>query len=207
MRFTEVHVCVCFVEDCCAESAEVDCVADRRGLEGLTAAVHAAAGARHDFDEIDFFFTVLDFGEEFIGVLGAACDGNLDFHIAELVGRALDGSGAADVVEIELFEGLAEDDFRRGSESGFHNAAGSAEDCASAGADVEGLVEFLIREGFEGDPAFRMRRASSRVVIAYVYVRDARGVLMVATDLEFLAVQGMQETKTMSFGSSPAFSA
>ena len=81
----------------------------------------------------------------------------------------------------------------RGSESGFHNAAGSAEDNASAGAESpRGLSNLFVGQVLEID-ARRSRSVgpSSLVVSDYVDIRvrrrrpDRRGL-----DLEFLRGAG-----------------
>ena len=113
----EIHLSVSLVEHRRAESSEIDRVANRRGLERLTAAVDASARAAHDLDEIDLLLAVLDSREQLLGVLGTRSDSDADGLVAELIGRALDRSGSADVVKVDLFERLAEDDLSRGTES------------------------------------------------------------------------------------------
>ena len=65
---------------------EVDEITHAHRLIGLTAAVHAAAGAAHNFDEMIGLFAVLDLGQKLLGVRRAGADRDLDFQIAELVG-------------------------------------------------------------------------------------------------------------------------
>ena len=58
---------------------------------------------------------------------------------------------AADFCEIQLGQLLAGQGLNSSTESGFHNAACSAEDHACAGAKAQGLVKLLIRQVQEAD--------------------------------------------------------
>ena len=142
--FAECHLAVCIVKDGGAFFLEVDRRLGSRALNGLTAAVDTTAGTSHDFDEVSLDFAGFHLVEEFLRILGAGGNCYVDFYVTELVGCGLDGSGTANVVEFELFELGAEDDFSSSTESCFHNTAGSTEDRACTGADVEGLVECFI---------------------------------------------------------------
>ena len=52
MGLTDWVGCIYIVEHLCAQAADIRGVAYVSGLLGLTAAVYAAAGASHDFDEV-----------------------------------------------------------------------------------------------------------------------------------------------------------
>ena len=151
VRFTESHLAVCIVKDGRAFFLEVDRCLGSCALNGLTAAVDTTAGTSHDFDEVSLDLTGFYLVEEFLRILGAGGNCNVNFYVTELVGCGLDGSGTANVVEFELFELGAEDDFSSSTESCFHNATGSTEDRACAGADIEGLVEFFVVESLVVD--------------------------------------------------------
>ena len=154
VRFTESHLAVCIVKDGCAFLLEVDRCLGSCALNGLTATVDTTAGASHNFDEVCFDLTGFYLGEKFLCVLCAGGNGNVYFYIAELIGCGLDGIGAANIIEFELFKLGAEDNFGSSAERCFHNAAGRAEDRTCAGTDVEGLVEFFIVESFVIDTCF-----------------------------------------------------
>ena len=190
MRLAQIHLRVCGVEHLRTECAQVDGIANRRRLERLTAAVYTAARAGHDFDEIDLFLAVLNLCEQLLRVLRAARDRNLDFEVAELVGGALDRSGSANVVEFELFERLAKNNLGGGAQSGFHNAAGRAEDRARAGTDIERLVEFLVLEGAEVDSGFFNHACKLARRDCDIDVRNTGCRLTVTSDLELLRGAG-----------------
>ena len=154
MRFAERHLAVRVVKDGGTFFLEVDRCLGSCALNGLTATVDTTAGTSHDFDEISLDFACFDLGEEFLCVLGAGSNCYVNFYVAELIGCGLDGSGTANVIEFELFELGAEDNFSSSTESCFHNAAGSTEDRACTGTDVEGLVECFVVESLVVDTCF-----------------------------------------------------
>ena len=148
---TKRHLAVCVVKDGGAFFLEVDRCLGSCALNGLTTTVDTTAGTSHDFDKICLDFSCFYLGEKFFCVLGAGGNSNVNFYVTELVGCGLDGSGTANVVEFELFELGTEDNFSSGTESCFHNTAGSTEDRACTGTDVEGLVEFFVVESLVVD--------------------------------------------------------
>ena len=146
VRFAERHLAVCVVKNGRTCFLEVDRCLGSCALDGLTAAVDTTAGTSHNFDEVSLDLACFDLVEKFFCVLRAGGNGYVDLNVTELVGCGLDGSSTANIVEFELFELGAEDDFRSGTESCFHNTAGRTEDRTCTGADIEGLVERFVIE-------------------------------------------------------------
>ena len=114
--------------------------------EGLAAAVDAAVGACHDFDDVIGFFALADGFADFVSV-------GKSVNLAEVEGDAGNGeAGFADAIGTtdsfefdvigfdtgELFGGIAE--------NGFGDATGGAEDNAGTGFEAE---RFVTGNGFE----------------------------------------------------------
>ena len=89
MRFAERKIFVGVVEDRCSLGFEIDRSLDRRALYRLTAAVYASAGARHDFDEIDFKLAGFHLVQKLTGILCAGGYRDTNLGVAELIGRRL----------------------------------------------------------------------------------------------------------------------
>ena len=116
--------------------------ADRvRDADGLAAAGDAAAGARHDFDEVVVGLAGADVVDEALGVGEAVDDRHADLPAGRGHGGFLDGLHAADFLEVDGGERLVVELFDRVAEGGFHDAAGRAEDHAAAGGESHGHVE------------------------------------------------------------------
>ena len=151
VRFTLCLTGILAVKSSGAERFKVDigtrCRIDDRG----TAAGHAAAGAAHDLDEGIILFTALDHIEQLLGVAGPVGDGYAHLGAVEVDGGFLYAGSAAHGGEVDIIERFAGDGFINRAESGFHNAAGGAEDDACAGGFAEYAVEILIREAVEID--------------------------------------------------------
>ena len=121
---------------------------------GLAAAVDAAAGAAHDFDELIGAFAFADLVHKDFCIFHAvgnskakdlAVDFDLGFLDAVESTYGSEGDGA-------VF--LAGKNVVNGTESCFHNAAGYAEDNACAGCFAHDVgIEFLIRKLVENDTA------------------------------------------------------
>ena len=133
MRLSEFKLFgVRLIENGSTETLEIHVVANGSGLERLTTAVYASAGTSHDFDELNVVCSVLYAAKELVCVSCTGSNCNLEFNVAELVLSKLDAFCSAYIVEFELFKRLSFDNFRSGTESSFHNTAGSAEDSACA---------------------------------------------------------------------------
>ena len=118
-------------------------------MERLTAAVYAAAGTSHDFDKVVMSLTFFNFGEELACVSGAADNSNLNFGARNGVGSFFDTFDTANFFVINGFSGFVFKNFNNGSESSFHNAAGSAEDVSRTGSAAEDRIEFFIGKSGE----------------------------------------------------------
>ena len=120
----------------------------------LAAAVDAAAGASHNFDELIRAFAFSDLVHENFCVLHSVCyrkteDLAVDFDLG-----FLDSVKSADGSEGDCAVFLAGENMVNSSESCFHNAAGYAEDNACAGSFAHNiLVEVFIRKFAEYDTA------------------------------------------------------
>ena len=136
-------------------SQELDAQGERRGglepgsaggLNRLTAAVDAAAGAVHHFDEVIAVLVDAHAMEDFLQTLvGTVHDA--DMHVVGLAAERLDGHRdrrfndgvvvAADDFNVGLVEFLAGEREVGGAERRFHNAAGAAENRAGTGINLE----------------------------------------------------------------------
>ena len=186
MRFSEIHLLVGVVKNARSDGAEIDVRTNRERLSRLTASVDAAARARHDLNELNVVGTVLDAVEKFSRVAGTGSDSHVEFKIAEFIGSELDAIGTSDFVEVEFFKRLTENDFRRSSESRFHNASGSAEDDARAGTDIDRSVEFLVCKVLEINTRSVDHSAELTGRDRDVDAGDAVSVLIVTGDLKLL---------------------
>ena len=160
------------------------------GLDGLTAAVDAAARAAHNLDELIGRLARADLVEQLRRVLESGGDRNLDLHACNVVGRFLDRVGAADFVVIDGLEILACQLVRYGTESRFHNAAGRAEDGARAGTDRHDGIELLVGKSGELDAGGldhlrKLTGGDGDVVVLHVVA-----ALVGTLDLEFLRYAG-----------------
>jgi len=120
----------------------------------LAAAVDAAAGTTHDFDELIGAFAFADLFHKNFCVFHSVGNGktedlSVDFNLGFFDSvETADGSKGDCAV---LFTGK---NMVNGAESSFHNAAGYAEDYACAGSFAHNiLVEFFIRKFCENDTA------------------------------------------------------
>ena len=139
------------VEGFSALCFEVDIGLGRSVDDRSTAAGYAAARAAHDLDEIVFLLAALNEVEEFGSVAGTVSDGDADNFAAQVNFGFFDTFGTADSVEFDVIERFTGNDFINGTESGFHNAAGSTEDDARAGGFTEDGIEVFVGETREVD--------------------------------------------------------
>ena len=91
LRLADIAVAVILVKHCGAKSAQINVISDRCGLIGLSAAVDASAGARHDLDELNIELARLNVVKERLGVLCAGGNGNIDGDVSDLVGSGAVG--------------------------------------------------------------------------------------------------------------------
>ena len=175
---------------------------------GLTAAVDAAARARHDLDEIVLLFARLDLFEERLGIFKPGSGGNAQGMSRDEVGRLLDGVGTAYGKEVEHFK-VAVQHVRRRSQRRFHDAARRAEDGAAARRGREGVVELFVGQlrklDARGlDHARKFARRDRRIdfalhfgAVALVLLRragdDGDGIEILGTDVVFFAPVRLEE--------------
>ena len=113
---------------------------------GLSAAVQAAAGARHDFDGMIVRFAALDLLQKLARVAESGTDRRLEFETADLDGGFLDPFESADRLEVDFLQILSGDPVRRGAERRFEHAAGCSEDDRRAGGFAErGIICLLVK--------------------------------------------------------------
>lgn len=109
------------------------------GADGLSAAADTAAGAGHDLDEDIVGLAALYPADKLLGVLQTVGHGHLQGGAVEVNGGLLDGVDVAPYgVKLQPGQGLAGVELVGGAQGGLHNAAGSAEDGAGAGARCPG---------------------------------------------------------------------
>jgi len=145
VRFSEGRVLIDVVQDFRAASANVDFFLNRRGYDWLSAAVDAAAGATHDFDEVVLLVGRFQMLHEIPDGFSAGDDGDVDGGSGDVVGRFADVFQPADVVEFNRRR-MAFQDLGDRSERGFHDASGDPENRGRAGV----LGQFAIRtDGIE----------------------------------------------------------
>ena len=120
----------------------------------LAAAVDAAAGASHDFDELIRAFAFSDLVHKNFCVLHSVCNSETENLAVDFDLGFFDAVKSADGSESNCAVFLAGENVVNGSESRFHNAAGYAEDNACAGSFAHDiLVEFFVRKFGEYDTA------------------------------------------------------
>jgi len=118
-------------------------------VERLTAAVYATAGTSHDFDKVVISLTFFDLGEEFACVSCTADNSNFNFGTCNGVGSFFDAFDTADFFIVNGFGGFVFEDLNNGSESSFHNAAGSTEDVSRTGSAAEDRIKFFVGKSGE----------------------------------------------------------
>ena len=79
MTLAELHSCILAVQCRRALFAQIDKVPDIAGLDRLTAAVDASAGACHNFHELIRLLAALDHVKELGSIFKTAGDRNADF--------------------------------------------------------------------------------------------------------------------------------
>ena len=115
------------------------------GADGLSAAADTAAGAGHDLDEDIVGLAALYPADKLLGVLQTVGHGHLQGGAVEVNGGLLDGVDVAPYgVKLQPGQGLAGVELVGGAQGGLHNAAGSAEDGAGAGAGAQGGVKLTL---------------------------------------------------------------
>ena len=85
VRLAEIHILISIVKNCSTLRLQIHTVADGSRLIGLATAVYAAAGASHDFNEINLVGAVLYAAKQLAGVSRAAGNSNVQFHVTQLV--------------------------------------------------------------------------------------------------------------------------
>ena len=122
----------------------IDSSAHVRGLDGLSAAVYAAAGASHDLDELVVCLAVFHTVKQCLGIAktGSNCHANL--HACHIVLGFLDAGGSANSLEVYVLQCLAGQRLHCGTKSCLHNTAGGAEDDACAGGLTQRMIEGAI---------------------------------------------------------------
>ena len=171
VRAAHVVLFVRIVEDCGAQTLEVHIVADGVALDGLAAAVDAAAGACHDLDEEIFLLSGSDHINDLAGISEAAGDTDIYFRAVDAVGRFLDALSSADIHEVDL-------------------PAGSAEDLTCAGSDSEGIVKLFALEIFEHNTCALDHAGEFSGGDGYIDIRDSLVGQLGSGDLEFLGCAG-----------------
>ena len=120
----------------------------------LAAAVDAAAGASHDFDELIRAFAFSDLVHKNFCVLHSVCNSETENLAVDFDLGFFDAVKSADGSESNCAVFLAGENVVNGSESRFHNAAGYAEDYACAGSFAHDiLVKVFIRKFVENNTA------------------------------------------------------
>ena len=120
----------------------------------LAAAVDAAAGASHDFDELIRAFAFSDLVHKNFCVLHSVRNSETEDLAVDFDLGFFDAVKSADGSESNCAVFLAGENVVNGSESRFHNAAGYAEDNACAGSFAHNiLVEIFIGKSVENNTA------------------------------------------------------
>ncbi len=151
MGLTQCLALVLTVKCSSTESLEVYSVAYRSGLDGLATAVDAAAGAAHDFYEVNLNLACLDHVKELSSVGKTGADSSLDGNSACIVCSKLDAFHTTNLSVLDGLDSLVLKNLNCGTESCFHNTAGGTEDNCSTGGLTEDRIEVLIGEGVELD--------------------------------------------------------
>ncbi len=133
-----------------ALGADIAIAANGSADDRLTAAVYAAARAAHDFDEVILLLAGLYGIEKLSSAARGGGDGDANVDISNLYGGFLNSLNAADSGEVHILKGLA-GNLISGTQSGFHNSAGCAEDYGSAGGRAEHRIEILVSQLHEVD--------------------------------------------------------
>lgn len=160
----------------------------------LSAAVYATAGASHNLDELVLALAGFDLFEKFAGVCKRMSDRNLDFGTVHIDFRRLDTLGAANRFVVHGRRFLTGDDFVHGTERGFHNAAGRAEDKSRTRADSERSVELFVCEHIVFDTETLDKASRLAGGKNHVYVGIAACVSSARLISVFLAVHGITDT-------------
>ena len=151
MRFALCLACVLAVKRLCTFLLKIDVGKGGSVNDGSTAAGYTSAGTAHDLDELIILFAALDHIEKILCIAGAVSDSNAYRCAVKVNFSFLDTVGAANTFEFNVIESLAGYYLVNGTESRFHNAAGSAEDDACAGGFAEDGIEIFIGETLEVD--------------------------------------------------------
>ncbi len=151
MGLTESLALVLTVKCSSTESLEVYGVADSCGLDGLATAVDAAAGAAHDFYEVNLNLACLDHVKELSCVGKTGADSSLNGDSACIVCSELDAFHTTNLGVLDGLDSLVLENLNCGTESCFHNAAGGTEDNCSTGGLAEDRIKVLIGEIIESD--------------------------------------------------------
>ena len=121
---------------------------------GLAAAVDAAAGTSHDFDELIRAFAFSDLVHKNFCVLHSVCNSKTEDLAVDFNLGFFDSVKSADGSESNCAVFLAGKNMVNSSERRFHNTAGYAEDYACAGSFAHDiLIEFFIGKFVENNTA------------------------------------------------------
>ena len=140
----QLHLLVGVVDGFRAERGDILVVAHERAVDGLTAAVDAAARTGHYLDEVVISLARAHFLHEFARVGESAGDGDFDLCAADVVSGFLDAFRTADFLEIERFRLFAGHYLADRTQRRLHNAARCAEDESGARRYAERSVELLV---------------------------------------------------------------
>ena len=190
VRLSVRQILVCVVQNLRSDRSEIHGIANACRLNGLTAAVYTAAGARHNLNKVSLVLAALNTLQQLGSIAGAAGNRHSHRHISQLVLCKLDALGASDILEVHLFKGGAENCLSRSTESSLHNAAGCAEDSAGSGADVNRLVELLVCKSPEVDSGGLNKSAKLSGGNCNIHIHQTIVGLTVATDLKLLSRTG-----------------
>ena len=158
--------------------------------EGLTAAVDAAARARHDFHDVVFLLALANHLADFADVgktedlTEAELDaGDFDFGFADAI-------GTTEGFEIEAFGFLAGEFFGGEANDGFGHTTGGAIDDAGAGFEAHGIIAGFVGQAVEVHTEFADEVGQFGGRHGNIDVADAVVAEFLAGDFEFLGRAG-----------------
>jgi len=134
------------IEGVSTQGAQIHVVSDGSGLDGLTAAVDAAAGAAHDLDEVVASLACTDVVQQLGNIVQTGSNSNLNIDTCNIDGSFLDTLETADSSEVDIGQLLAFQLLSNSTQSSFHNAAGDTEDGSSTGGFAQDRIEFFVLE-------------------------------------------------------------
>lgn len=116
----------------------------------LAATANAAAGTRHDFDEIVGAQSLFDLFHDAAGILERMRYADADFTAFQVDGALFDPGETAYFGKFQFLQCFAGDLFVYGTQGCFHNTAGGTEDCTGTGTESKRIVKCTFWQILEG---------------------------------------------------------